>query len=93
MTSTSNPIVDQAQLYWDRADPNNSGWYLRFYVDGTETGESIDGDEDAGTEELASECAMALAHFPKVKIKVFRGDEERGRIVCDAGTVLDWRAG
>lgn len=89
---TNTATVDEVQLYWDHQDPNNTGWYLRYHVDGTEDGESIDGDIDADTEELASEVAMALAHYGTVKATVFRGDEPRGQIVVDAGTVVSWRA-
>lgn len=92
MSADQRAIVD-AQLFWHRQDPENAGWTLRYYVFGGEFLESIDGDVDDGAEALAGRVAAALAIFDQeVTVRVFRGDEARGRVVVDYGRVVYWRS-
>jgi hypothetical protein len=95
-TRTRPPTIDDAELFWDDADPDYAGWLLRYRVDGTEYSSPIDGDLDEGTESLARRVAAALdVYEAKVRVSVFRGRGHalRERVTVAAGKVLDWRAG
>jgi hypothetical protein len=94
-TRTRPPTIDDAELFWDDADPDNAGWMLRYRVDGTGYYYSpIDGDMDEGTESLARRVAAALdVYEAEVRVVVYRGDVPGGRVTVAGGKVLDWRAG
>ena len=80
------------QLYWDSQDGNNEGWWLSYRdARGNEEGYAIDGDRDASTESLAAAVASKLTDS-SLEVKVFRGDEPKGRISIVDGAVENWRA-
>jgi len=80
-----------AQLYWDDQDPNNTGWWLRYYDQhGNEQGAAIDAVEDAGMQELA-DAMESEGHLCEGEVAVFRGDRRQGTITIEHGAV-NWRA-
>lgn len=93
MTRTLN----EAQLYWDSQDSDNAGWYLRYHDErGVEQGHALDADEDATTEELAQYVVEELRRHWQSRedadsgtIRVYRGDEPRGRITLEGGVATD----
>ncbi len=81
-----------AQLFWDDQDERASGWWLRYTDErGTEQGDAIDGDEDAGTEELAARVAASLVDHTG-RVVVIRGERPRGWIDVADGAVANWSA-
>jgi len=81
MTTTT-----KAQVFWDKQDPRNQGWWLRFYVDGQENGVDLPGSKNRkpqGLCKLALElCAAEKVTFyePNIAAPVFertREGEER----------------
>ena len=91
-TITAETTITAAQLFWDAQDPSAAGWWLR-YTDaaGTEQGDAIDGDEDAGTEELAARVAASLVDHTG-RVVVIRGERPRGWIDVADGAVANWSA-
>ena len=91
-TETTTTEINEAKLFWDDADHNWAGWWLRYRDStGQEQGTEIDGDEDATTAELAAACAAALPGSAG-DIRVIRGGERRGRITLRGDEAPDWRA-
>lgn len=60
---------NQAEIFWDSQDPKAAGWWLRWYVDGSEEGDAIDLERDASARELV-DAAIGLVPASK-GIKVF----------------------
>ena len=83
-----------AKLYWDSQDPNNTGWWLRYYLspgsEGGEHGCSVLGDQDDDLETIASNIATALTDESGV-VKVYSGDQPYGEVVIAQGLASDWR--
>lgn len=98
MTNSNNDAaititIDQAQIFWDDQDPKAAGWWLRYYLNGTEDGCPIDAERDAGHEDLAPLVAAALDFAGRVDVATYlRGDQRTGRITVAGGEVVDWRA-
>lgn len=91
-TNTAADTIDNAQLFWDAQDERAAGWWLRYTdASGTEQGDAIDGDEDAGTEELAERVAARLGDHTG-RVVVIRGEQRRGWIDVADGVVVNWRA-
>lgn len=89
---TQSNEMTEGQLYWDDQDPKNAGWWLRYRDDaGIECGSGIDDiAEDASTEELAQ--AVAAATYRCGTVKVYRGEQPRGWIKVEDGSVVGWSA-
>ena len=88
-------LLHEAQLYWDRQDPSNEGWYLRYRDEfgDEQSGYSIDAAKDASMEELGAAVESALGSSGATgEIRVFRGDEQCGRLTLRDGECMDWRA-
>ena len=74
---TTQAIITDVQVFWDDQDPNNEGWWCRYYIDGTEHGFELDGSKDRDKLELAKEVQDFLG---QVAGKVFDPTTEQVKL-------------
>jgi len=85
--------VTGAELFWDGQDPNNTGWWLRFDVDGTETGTGVDLPRDCTYAQAAAAVAAALPADADCLVRLYlTGESDRSWARVRGGHVVDWRA-
>ena len=84
-------LVVASHLFWDRQDPQNPGWVLRYLERGEEHCSSVAGAIDDGLETLAAAVVVAVPHLTS-EVRVYRRDRQVGSLTVEDGEVKNWRA-